>query len=49
MTRFIIRAEMQDGSAWETIRHTKDGLDNEISSILKDDRVVKFTVTEEKI
>jgi allantoicase len=49
MKKFVITAKMQNGDAWETTRHTKEGLDTVIQNILKDDRVVGFTVEERQI
>jgi allantoicase len=49
MTKFVITAKMQNGDAWETTRHTKEGLDTVIQNILKDDSVVGFTVEERQI
>lgn len=46
MKKFVITAKMQNGDAWETTRHTKEGLDNVIQTILKDDAVVSFSVEE---
>ena len=43
---FVITAHMKNGDAWETKRHTKEGLDNVIADILKDEQVEKFTVIE---
>lgn len=49
MKKFVITAKMQNGDAWETTRHTKEGLDNVIQTILKDDAVVSFSVEEVRI
>jgi len=49
MTKFVITAKMQNGDAWETVRHTKAGLDTVIQEILKDDAVVSFNVEEVRI
>ena len=49
MTKFVITAKMQNGDAWETVRHTKEGLDTVIQDILKDDAVVSFNVEEVRI
>ena len=46
MKKFVITAIMENGDAWQTIRHTKQGLDNVIQEILKDDAVVTFDVEE---
>jgi len=46
--KFVITAHMVDGTAWETTRHTKQGLDVVIAEIVSDDDVVKFTVEEVK-
>ncbi len=43
---FIITANMKNGDAWETRRHTKAGLDTVIQEILKDQQVENFTVVE---
>ena len=44
MFKFVITAKMQNGDAWETTRHTKQGLDTVIQDILKDDAVESFNV-----
>ena len=49
MTKFVITAKMQNGDAWETTRHTKQGLDTVIQEILKDDAIVSFNVEEVRI
>ena len=49
MKKFVITAKMQNGDAWETTRHTKQGLDTVIQDILKDDAVVSFNVEEVRI
>jgi len=49
MTKFVITAKMENGDAWETTRHTKQGLDTVIQDILKDDAVVSFSVEEVRI
>ena len=49
MTKFVITAKMQNGDAWETVRHTKAGLDTVIQDILKDDAVISFNVEEVRI
>tara|TARA_E500000331_G_C17085047_1_gene638625 strand:- start:292 stop:441 length:150 start_codon:yes stop_codon:yes gene_type:complete len=49
MFKFVITAKMQNGDAWETTRHTKQGLDTVIQCILKDDAVVSFNVEEVRI
>lgn len=49
MKKFVITAKMQNGDAWETTRHTKEGLDDVIQTILKDDAVVSFSVEEVRI
>ena len=49
MTKFVITAKMQNGDAWETTRHTKDGMETVIQNILKDDAVVSFNVEEVRI
>ena len=46
MFKFVITAKMQNGDAWETTRHTKQGLDTVIQDILKDDDVISFSVEE---
>jgi hypothetical protein len=46
--KFIITTKMKSGDVWETIRHTKDGLDEVISNILKDDEVTSFSVEEKR-
>ena len=49
MFKFVITAKMQNGDAWETTRHTKQGLDIVIQDILKDDAVESFNVEEVQI
>ena len=49
MKKFVITAHMENGDAWETTRHTREGLDSVISDILKDDGVVRFVVEEVSI
>jgi hypothetical protein len=49
MFKFVITAKMQNGDAWETTRHTKQGLDTVIQDILKDDAVESFNVEEVQI
>ena len=44
MKRFIITAYLENGDAWETVRHTKEGLDSVIKDIVADDNVLKFSV-----
>lgn len=46
MKKFVITAIMENGDAWQTTRHTKEGLDIVIQEILKDDAVVTFDVEE---
>ena len=46
MFKFVITAKMQNGDAWETVRHTKDGMETVVQNILKDDSVVSFSVEE---
>ena len=46
MFKFVITAIMENGDAWETVRHTKEGLDIVIQDILKDDTVIAFDVEE---
>ena len=46
MFKFVITAKMENGAAWQTIRHTKEGLDKVIQEILKDDAIVAFNVEE---
>jgi allantoicase len=46
MKKFIITATMKNGDKWETTRHTKDGLDNVIKTILADNSVERFSVEE---
>jgi len=46
MKKFVITAHMKNGDAWETTRHTKEGLDSVIQDILRDDDVVSFNVDE---
>jgi len=43
---FIITATMSNGDKWETIRHTFEGMNIVVSSILKDDDVVSYSVEE---
>lgn len=43
---FKIQSFMSSGEVWETIRHTKEGMEACIESILSDKEVVRFTVEE---
>ena len=45
---FVIRTYLEDGEIWETIRHTREGLNACIASIWNTEGVVRFTV-EEKV
>ena len=49
MFKFVITAKMQNGDAWETVRHTRDGLREVMRSIWKDSAVVGFSVEEVRI
>ena len=49
MFKFVVTAKMENGDAWETVRHTKAGLSNVIQTILKDNSVVSFNVEEVRI
>jgi len=46
MKKFVITATMKNGDKWETIRGTFKGMDNVVQDILKDKKVVNFTVEE---
>ena len=46
MKKFIITATMKNGDKWETTRHTKNGLDDLIQTIVADSNVEKFSVEE---
>ena len=46
MTKFVITATMKNGDKWETIRHTKAGMQLVIENVLWDAAVVSFTVEE---
>ena len=48
MMKFIITAKMESGDVWETIRYTKESLDEVLSCILKDDKVLSFSVEEKR-
>ena len=43
---FSIQAIQSNGDVWETIRHTKEGMEIVVRQILKDEDVVRFTVEE---
>jgi len=43
---FKITTYMKDGEVWETIRHTKEGMEIVLSAILKDQEVDRFSVEE---
>lgn len=45
--RFRITVELENGDIWETVRHTKEGLDNYLSDVMKFP-YKKFSVTEER-
>ena len=47
-TKFIITVTMESGDVWETIRHTKDGMQTVLDSIFACGGFVKFSV-EEKV
>ena len=44
--KFIITVTMECGEVWETIRHTKSGMQSVLENVLADAAVVKFTVEE---
>ena len=44
--KFVITAYMENGDAWETTRHTFEGMSEVCKSILKDEKVVRYTVDE---
>lgn len=44
--KFIITVTMECGEVWETIRHTKAGMQSVIEDVLADAAVVSFTVEE---
>ena len=46
--KFVITAHQDDGGTWETVRHTKDGMNSVIQQILEDGNIMRYTV-EEKI
>lgn len=46
MFKFVITAKMENGDAWETTRHTKEGMESVVQDILKDKAVVSFYVIE---
>lgn len=43
---FKITTYMKDGEVWETIRHTKEGMEIVLSAIIKDEEVDRFSVEE---
>ena len=43
-TKFIITVTMDSGEVWETVRHTKDGMQTVLDSIFACGKYVKFTV-----
>lgn len=49
MIKYVVTAVLNNGDAWETVRHTKTGLTDLISNILKDEDVAKFSVDEVQV
>ena len=49
MKKFTIQATMKDGSGWETIRWTEDGVQNVITELCSDDTVSSFAITEKEV
>lgn len=56
MTKFVITGKFKDGSEWETVRHTKEGMEVVVQDVLKDmsevtdeDRIASFSVEEVRI
>ena len=49
MTKYTITATMQDGSAWETVRWTRSGLDTVVKELCADSTVRCFNVVEKSI
>jgi hypothetical protein len=45
---FVIRTYLKNGDVWETIRHTREGMNNVIKGLFDDEEVVRFSV-EEKV
>ena len=50
---FVIAGKFKDGSEWETVRHTKEGMEVVVQDVLKDmsdvtdeNRIVNFIVEE---
>ena len=43
---FKIQTFLSNGDVWETIRHTREGMNEVIRNIWKDEEVVRFTVEE---
>ena len=43
---FKIQTFLSNGDVWETIRHTREGMNKVIRNIWKDEEVVRFTVEE---
>jgi len=44
--KFVITAYQNDGGTWETVRHTKDGMNSVIRQILHDGNITRYTVEE---
>jgi len=44
--KFVITVTMECGEIWETIRHTKAGMQAVIEDVLADAAVISFTVEE---
>jgi hypothetical protein len=44
--KFVITAYQYDGDIWETVRHTKDGMNTVIQQILEDGNIMRYTVEE---
>ena len=45
---FVIRTYLKNGDVWETIRHTREGMNLAIKGLFNDEEVVRFSV-EEKV
>lgn len=53
MTKFVITGKFLNGDEWETVRHTKEGMEVVVQDVLKDmsdvtdeDRIASFSVIE---
>ena len=46
MSKFVITVYLNDGEVWETIRHTREGLEKVVNDLVSDHDVSSFSVEE---